>query len=231
MRRSLHPPSPVRVPILLLPVLLAACASTPPAAPAPTAAASAPATQPDDALRGQILLPPGSSLPVGGRLQLVLADRFPGNPDTPPLAAAERPLPATAPLPFELPFARAQVRDISVYRLDVAIFDAAGRMRFVSDGEHPVNLGEEAEPTRIELMAVATEGQQSFSYDCGGVRAEVRLIDPDLFLDVPLGRFQLRRAHAASGSRYIGGDAELWSKGEQARIQLGPQTLHCQRLP
>lgn len=214
--------------LLALTSLLAACASTAPTAPdaAPSAVApAAPIT--DAAVAGQILLPPGSTLPIGARLQLVLADRFPDALDTPPLAASDNVVEGAPPLRFQLPFARAAVRDISVYRLDVAIFDGNGRLAFISDGEHPVNLGVEAEPTRIELMAVAEGQQQRLRFDCGGLLAEVTIADPDLRLQLPDGPHALRRAHAASGIRYIGAGAEFWSKGREARIQVGERSLNC----
>lgn len=222
----------MRLLCVLLLALLNACASRPPT-PLPTATeqpVEPVVSAANGVLRGQLLLPPGASLPAAARLQLLLADRFSDDPAQLPLAASERPLEGNPPFAFELAFDRAGVRDISVYRLDVAVFDASGRLAFVSDGEHPVNLGVEAEPTRIELMTVAADagGQQTF--DCGELIAELQLAGPDLHLQLPGARHHLRRAHAAAGVRYVGALAEFWSRDDEARIQLGAQAYHCQRL-
>jgi len=182
-----------------------------------------------DLLQGQVLLPPGSTLPEGARLQLRLVDRFAPAASADLLAQRELSM-TTTPFHFELPFPRSQVRDISVYRLDVVVRDTAGRQHFVSDGEHPVNLGEEAEPTRIELMALEGVGGSTHQLDCGAFVADLRFDDPDLRLQLPDGSHALRRAHASVGHRYVGADAEIWLLDDAGRLQLGRESFDCRRV-
>ena len=134
---------------------------------------------------------------------------------------------STPPISFELPFARDRVADVTVYRLDASIFDPSGRLLFTSDGEHPVNLGVEAEPTRIELMAIDSARRSSQRFNCEGLPLNTEFVDPELRIEISNQPHNLRRAHAASGARYIGANAEFWIKDNEARLQLGDRTLVC----
>lgn len=223
-----YPAGPVRRLVSLAAVLLlAACQSTPTVAPSPSAARPA-AVAADGLLRGEILLPPGALPPAQGRLQLALVERFEAARST--LARSEVAIDGLPPYRFSLPFARAAVADISVYRLEVSLFGADGRLLYASDGEHPVNLGVEAEPTRVALMALDADNNGPRHLDCGEFLAELQYADPDLTLVENGQPHRLRRAHATVGRRYIGADAELWMDEGEARLQLGPQRIDCTPL-
>lgn len=188
----------------------------------PTAAAAS------DALRGEILLPPGALPPAAGQLQLALVERFSAAGST--LARAEMVLEGLPPYRFSLPFSRDAVADISVYRLEVSLFGTDGRLLYASDGEHPVNLGVEAEPTRVALIALDADNSGPRSLDCGDFLAELQYADPDLTLIENGQPHRLRRAHASVGRRYVGADAELWMDDSEARLQLGPRRSDCTPL-
>lgn len=205
-------------------LLLAACQSTPPPRPAPTP----PPAAASDALHGEILLPPGALPPGAGQLQLALVERFSAAGTT--LARAEFALQGLPPYRFSLPFARETIDDISVYRLEVSLFGADGRLLYASDGEHPVNLGVEAEPTRVALIALDADNSGPRSLDCGEFVAELQYADPDLTLIENGQPHRLRRAHASVGRRYVGADAELWMDASEARLQLGPRRSDCTPL-
>ena len=201
---------------------LTACVSVPASSTAQPQAAASSAI-----LRGTLLLPPGAQLPQGARLQLALIDRFGQSGQ---LAAREIALSGDPPIGFELPFSRGRVADITVYRLDASIFDSSGRLMFTSDGEHPVNLGVEAEPTRIELMAISSERRSARRFNCEGLPLNAEFLDPELRIEISNQQHNLRRAHAASGARYIGANAEFWTKGSEARLQLGDRGLSCELI-
>ncbi|MBD8527932.1 MliC family protein [Pseudomarimonas arenosa] len=202
-------------------VSLAGCISTPPRADSEDTLAGA------GLLRGKLLLPPGSSAPPGARLRLSLLDRF---SDGAELTAREYPLDSAPPIDFRLTFDRRRISDVTVYRLDAAVYGPDGRLLFTSDGEHPVNLGVEAEPTRIELMAIDSQSQGLRSYDCEGLPLAAEFVDPDLMIEIGSQQHRLRRAHAASGARYIGANAEFWINGDEARLQLGDHAMQCSAL-
>ena len=219
---------PLRLPLALLACLLLAACATPPARNA-RASPEAPSGSEQGQLRGQILLPRELLPPPSGLLQLQLVPRF--NPAPTALASARIPFDAAPPWPFELAFARDAVRDPTLYRLDVALFDAEGHLRFVSDGVHPVNLDVEAEPTRIELIALDSSHPDISELDCAGQTVTLQFSEPDLLLSLDAVPHRLRRAHSAVGRRYVGADAELWLQTEQARLQLGEQLLNCVAVP
>lgn len=213
-------PRRARVGITTLSVLLlAACGSLPGRTPAAGATAPPAAT-----LDGQILLPRELSAPSGGVLMLQLVPRFGGAGQ---LADARQPFATPPPWRFSLPFPRNAVSDPTLYRLDVSLFDAEGHLRFISDGEHPVNLDVEAEPTRIELIAIDGSGQQVSELDCDGVLVTLQFEEPRLVLSLDATPHTLRRAHSAVGRRYVGADAELWLQPDRARLQLGEQHFNC----
>ncbi|MCK7592260.1 MliC family protein [Pseudomarimonas salicorniae] len=210
--------------IAWLPLLgLVACAGTPEHSAPPAASASVKA--PSGRLSGQILLPRELTAPPAGRLQLLLVPRF--NPSPTTLASASIAFDTPPPWSFELPFERKAVADPTLFRLDVALFDAAGQLRFVSDGEHPVNLDVEAEPTRIELIPLSDTDDRVLQADCGGTTLTLQFSGPDLVLSVDGEPHRLRRAYSAVGERYIGPDAELWLQPDRARVQLGERSLSC----
>lgn len=209
---------------LALACVLAACGNLPSRPPAAAAEASA-----SGLLRGQILLPRELEAPPRGALQLQLVARF--NPSPSALASTRIAFDAPPPWPFELRFDRAAVADPTLYRLDVALFDEQDHLRLVSDGEHPVNLDEEAEPTRIELIALDHRDPEVSELDCAGQTVTLRFAEPELVLSLDAVPYRLRRAHSARGRRYLGADAELWLQQDEARLQLGERQLSCQRLP
>src|SRR5690606_29133879 len=130
--------------------------------------------------------------------RLTLAHRF---AEQPPLAEIEVTLDGAAPFAFQVPFVRDAVSDVTVYRLDVSVYSAEGRLRWVSDGEHPVNLDREADPSRVVLMAIDQRGVQRSEWDCGGERVALRGIDPEPLLTFRGQEHHVRRAHAAAGTR------------------------------
>jgi uncharacterized lipoprotein YbaY len=180
-------------------------------------------------LLGQILLPRELSAPPAGVLHLQLVPRF--NPAPAALASARIEFSAPPPWPFAMPFERARIGDPTLYRVDVALFDAAGHLRFVSDGEHPVNLDVEAEPTRIVLIPLDTTDPSVSELDCDGETVTLQLTGPDLVLSIDALPRRLRRAHSAVGQRYVGPDAELWLQADEARLQLGERSLSCAAAP
>ena len=207
---------------LLCSLLLTHCAHTPTVQPVSDQDAV-----PSDALRGTLLLPPGSALPPGARLRLSLIDRF---GDGGELATRELVLESPTPLSFSLPFDRRRVSDVTVYRLDAAVYGPDGSLLFTSDGEHPVNLGVEAEATRIELMTIERQSRSIRSYNCDGLPLNAEFLDPDLVIEISQQQHRLRRAHAASGIRYIGANAEFWARDNIARLQLGDRSMNCALL-
>ena len=213
----------LRSALVVVILLLAACQSTPSVSPATAAPDAA-----EDALRGEILLPPGALPPAAGQLQLALVERFSAAGAT--LARAEIAVQGLPPYRFSLPFPREAIGDISVYRLEVSLFGADGRLLYASDGEHPVNLGVEAEPTRVALIALDADNSGPRSLDCGEFVAELQYADPDLTLIENGQPHRLRRAHASVGRRYVGADAELWMDASEARLQLGPRRSDCTPL-
>lgn len=188
---------------------------------------SAVESEPADALRGSLLLPPGTALPAGSRLRLSVLDRF---NDGAELTSREMSIDSAPPISFRLPFDRGRVTDVTVYRLDAAIYGPEGTLLFTSDGEHPVNLGEEAEPTRIELMAIDRQSRSQRRYNCDGLPLNAEFADPDLTIEISNQQHRLRRAHAASGIRYMGANAEFWAKDGEARLQLGDRAMSCAQL-
>jgi hypothetical protein len=176
-------------------------------------------------LRGQILPARGLQAPAQGLLQLQLVPRF--NPSPQALVSARIAFSAAPPWPFELGFPRAMISDPTLYRLDVALFDAEGHLRLVSYGEHPVNLSADAEPTRIEMMALDHEHPNLVELDCEAQTVTLQFNEADLQLSLDGVPYRLRRAHSALGRRYVGADAELWIQAEGARLQLGARTLSC----
>ncbi len=180
--------------------------------------------QPSARLEGQILLPRELSAPSQGMLMLQLVPRFGGSGQ---LAEARQTFDTPPPWPFELPFARAAVGDPTLYRLDVSLFDAEGHLRFISDGEHPVNLDVEAEPTRVELIAIDSSDPRVSELDCEGAVVTLQFEEPRLQLSLEAKPHALRRAHSAVGRRYVGADAELWLQPDRARLQLGEKRFHC----
>lgn len=225
-------------PIRLICLLLAGCASAP-HAPAPNdtagsaAAVSAPASDaprrvPDAVLHGQLVWPDGEQPGVGSRARLTLAHRF---AEQLPLAEIEVALDGAAPFAFQVPFVRDDVADSTVYRLDVSVYAEDGRLRWVSDGEHPVNLDRAADPSRVVLMAIEQFGVRHSQWDCGDDQATLRGPDPEPVLSVRGADHHLRRAHAAVGVRYVGAAAELWIRGDRARLQIADARQDCLRLP
>ena len=219
---------PLRLPVALLAGLLLASCTTPPTRDAgPTPAASNGARQ--GQLRGQILPPRDQAPPPRGVLQLELMPRF--NPAPQALASARIEFDTPPPWLFELSFPRSAIDDPTLFRLDVALFDADGHLRLVSDGEHPVNLGVEAEPTRIELIALDSSHPDVDELDCEGSTVTLQFSEPDLQLSLDAVPHRLRRAHSAVGRRYVGADAELWLQADDARLQLGSRRLSCVAMP
>lgn len=216
--------------VLVLALVLAGCAapggrSSPP--PAAAQADPSPATADavaDAVLHGQLVWPEGRQPEAGSRARLTLAHRFETRAA---LAEIEFDLAGAPPHALQVPFVRAAVGDATLYRLDVSVFDADGRLRWVSDGEHPVNLDREADPTRVVLMAVDTAARVDVQLDCDGFAASARGVDPDLQIDEQGRSHRLRRAHAASGIRYIGADAELWMHADEARLQIAGTMHRC----
>lgn len=220
--------------MLVLAFTLAGCAA--PAGRARTEAASATADLPpataaassdavaDALLHGQMVWPDGRQPEPGSRARLTLAHRFESRAA---LAEIEFDLAGAPPYALQVPFVRAAVGDPTLYRLDVSVFDVDGRLRWVSDGEHPVNLDREADPTRVVLMAVDTAARIDVRLDCDGFTASARGVDPDLQIDEQGRSHRLRRAHAASGIRYIGADAELWMHADEARLQIAGALYRC----
>lgn len=204
---------------LLSALLLAACGSLPERSPAVDAR-----PVPSASLEGQILLPRELSAPANGVLMLQLVPRFGGAGQ---LAGARQPFATPPPWPFSLPFPRSAVSDPTLYRLDVSLFDAEGHLRFISDGEHPVNLDVEAEPTRVELIAIDSSDPRVSELDCEGALVTLQFEEPRLLLSLDARPHALRRAHSAVGRRYVGADAELWLQPDRARLQLGEKRFHC----
>lgn len=211
--------------VLLLAIALGGCA----AAPSPPAADAAREAEPTGVLRGQVVLPAGHTAVTAGRLQLQLLPRFAPSPA--PIAEARLELEGPPPWPFRLAFPRRAVQDPTLYRLEVALFDTEGHLRFVSDGEHPVNLGAEAEPARVELIALDPGQPEIGELDCEGKIVTLRFGEPDLELSLDARSHRLRRARAALGRRYLGADAELWLDADGALLQLGADRFSCVAVP
>lgn len=212
-----------RIPlVLLLPLALAGCVGVP-----RDSTPGSAATAPSGTLEGQILIPRGMAAPESGSLQLQLLPRFGGGRT---LAGARLPIEAAPPWRFALPFDRAEVADPTLFRLDVALFDGAGHLRYISDGEHPVNLDPEAEPTRIELIPIDASAPGIGELDCAGRIVTLQFSEPDLLLSLDAVPHRLRRAHSALGRRYVGADAELWLQADEARLQLAERLLTCRPI-
>lgn len=71
---------------------------------------------------------------------------------------------------------------------------------------------------------------QTLVYECGDYEFVARTAPDQMTLYLPDGSRVLRQQRAATGSRYSGGDTSLWSKGNEARLELGPGRIMSCRL-
>jgi membrane-bound inhibitor of C-type lysozyme len=86
----------------------------------------------------------------------------------------------------------------------------------------------DAEPTRIEMLALDRDHPHVLELDCEAQTVTLQFNEPDLQLSLDGVPYRLRRAHSALGRRYVGPDAELWLQSESAKLQLAERRLACQ---
>jgi membrane-bound inhibitor of C-type lysozyme/uncharacterized membrane protein len=70
--------------------------------------------------------------------------------------------------------------------------------------------------------APALSPRQTLVYECGEYEFVARTGADQITLYLPDGSLLLARQVSASGSRYSDGETSLWSKGNEARLELGP---------
>lgn len=69
-------------------------------------------------------------------------------------------------------------------------------------------------------------------YDCNGYDFIARLGPGEMALWLPEHYVILSQVRSASGTKYVEGDIEFWSKGEQAMLTIGNQQyLNCNLMP
>lgn len=224
-----------------LPVVLMLAACQAPddrsVAAADTATSAAATTQAESVIRGtasyreRVKMPPGASL----RVQLI-DNRL---ADTPQAVVAEATMEDIAgpPIPFNLKYDPARLRDGGDYGLHASLYGTEGELWFVTETRVPVTPGA-GTPIALALVRVPAGGKASVDtsentshWQCSDLRV-TSAYDPDgesVTLSMSGRNLKLPIATSASGARYADTQGnEFWTKGRGGTLTLaGEQQREC----
>lgn len=196
--------------LLLTPLLLVACATS---GPGITGADGAGAHQ---SIAGDLRYEERVALAQGARAHLVLRDDAGGVVARHVLSVQGAP-----PFPYRIAYDPNALLPGSRYTLSAEIVLADGNTGWVSAAPVAAHHGETRAPLALALSAVGHPKHDSgFELSCDGLGGHVYYNLPNAQLLLPDRSIALHATRSASGARYEGAGVLLWSKGEQASLEV-----------
>lgn len=137
------------------------------------------------------------------------------------------------PIRFTLRFARAAIDTARYYALRARIDDVAGHVLF--DTPEPIAV-RPAGDVRVEILVRRASGPRAepaarprlTTFTCERLRFSIEFPAPGTaWLRLDGDSLVLAQAPAASGARYRDERVEFWNHGNEARVVLDGDTLHC----
>lgn len=213
---------PRRPALLLLPLLLAACAGGPARDPGPLLPVAVALTLPTltDARELELRL---SRTDGNGQAGELLVQQV--------LALPDGGMPASA----ELALPRASIGDDDRLQVEALLRDASGRVLLSSMPAAVQRDGERGSAGPLRSAGATGEAPAPLQgFRCGEVALAVAEEGDELLLALDGAGYRLQRVEAASGARYRRDGAtavEFWNRGDEATLRVGESALPtCQRV-